>query len=87
MLHKGGSIRGVRTGWGAIDLPGRPYAIAVMGNYGETDEISAEIEKIAALNPDQLVTDCLSCRIQFNQATSYTVRHPIEILKEAYDRY
>jgi len=44
------------------------------------------IEKIKALNPDRLVTDCLSCRIQFNQTTPYDVRHPIEILKEAYDR-
>ena len=42
------------------------------------------VEKITALNPDGLVTDCLSCRIQFNQSTPYAVRHPVEILKEAY---
>ncbi len=40
--------------------------------------------KIKALNPDKLVTDCLSCRLQFNQMTPYKVYHPIEILKEAY---
>ena len=40
--------------------------------------------KIKALNPDKLMTDCLSCRLQFNQMTPYKVYHPIEILKEAY---
>ena len=43
--------------------------------------------KIKALNPDKLVTDCLSCRLQFNQMISYKVYHPIEILREAYANY
>lgn len=42
------------------------------------------IGKIRAINPELLVTDCLSCRLQFNQLLPYPVRHPIEILKEAY---
>jgi len=45
------------------------------------------IEKIKEINPDKLVTDCLSCRLQFNQLTPYTILHPLEILKESYDRY
>jgi len=45
------------------------------------------IEKIKEINPDKLVTDCLSCRLQFNQLTPYTSLHPLEILKESYDRY
>jgi glycerol-3-phosphate dehydrogenase subunit C len=40
--------------------------------------------KIKQLNPDQLVTDCLSCRLQFRQMTRYPVQHPIEILCKAY---
>ncbi len=42
--------------------------------------------KIKQLNPDQLVTDCLSCRLQFRQMTRYPVQHPIEILCKAYHR-
>jgi len=74
VLHKGGSIRGVRTGWGAVDLPGRPYAIAVMGNYGETDEISAEIEKIAALSHWNFT--------RLAGATPYGTRVPVELLEQ-----
>jgi glycerol-3-phosphate dehydrogenase subunit C len=45
------------------------------------------ITKIKALNPDVLATDCLSCRIQFNQLTPYKVMHPIELIKESYGNY
>jgi glycerol-3-phosphate dehydrogenase subunit C len=45
------------------------------------------ITKIKALNPDVLATDCLSCRIQFNQLTPYKVMHPIELIKESYRNY
>jgi glycerol-3-phosphate dehydrogenase subunit C len=44
------------------------------------------MDKIQALDPQKLVTDCLSCRLQFNQLLPYKVQHPIEILKEAYAR-
>ncbi len=40
---------------------------------------------IRQLNPDRLITDCLSCRLQFNQMSDYPVQHPIEILAEAMD--
>jgi glycerol-3-phosphate dehydrogenase subunit C len=42
------------------------------------------IEKIKPINPEMLITDCLSCRLQFNQLTSYKVLHPLEILKQSY---
>jgi glycerol-3-phosphate dehydrogenase subunit C len=42
------------------------------------------MERIREINPDRIVTDCLSCRLQFNQLLPYPVTHPIEILKEAY---
>lgn len=45
------------------------------------------IAKIKGLDPDVLATDCLSCRIQFNQLTPYKVLHPIEIIKESYGNY
>jgi glycerol-3-phosphate dehydrogenase subunit C len=36
------------------------------------------------MNPEILVTDCLSCRLQFNQLLPHKVLHPVEILREAY---
>ncbi len=42
--------------------------------------------KIKQLAPDLLVTDCLSCRLQFNQMTPYPVAHPIEVLSQSYDQ-
>jgi glycerol-3-phosphate dehydrogenase subunit C len=42
------------------------------------------IEKIRKMNPERIVTDCLSCRLQFSQLLPYPVLHPIEVLKEAY---
>jgi glycerol-3-phosphate dehydrogenase subunit C len=42
------------------------------------------IAKIKQLDPDLLITDCLSCRLQFNQITTYPVQHPVEILIQSY---
>ncbi len=42
------------------------------------------IAKIKEIAPDRLVTDCLSCRLQFNQTTPCEVSHPIEVLLRAY---
>ena len=42
------------------------------------------MDKIKGLDPQWLVTDCLSCRLQFKQLLPYRVQHPVEILKEAY---
>ena len=47
LMHKAGSIDGVRTSWGIVDLKGRPYALAVMGNYGDTGQITESITKVA----------------------------------------
>lgn len=44
---KYGSITGVRTSWGAVDLPGRPYALAVMGNYSESGLVLSAIREVA----------------------------------------
>ena len=40
--------------------------------------------KIKELNPENIVTDCLSCRLQFTQLTPHKVIHPIEVLNQAY---
>jgi len=40
-------------------------------------------EKLRALRPHRVVTDCLSCRLQLRQMTPYPVSHPLEVLAEA----
>jgi glycerol-3-phosphate dehydrogenase subunit C len=42
------------------------------------------IDKIKELNPQRLITDCLSCRLQFNQLLPDKVQHPVELINEAY---
>ncbi len=42
------------------------------------------MDKIRAVEPEMLVSDCLSCRIQFNQELPYPVKHPVEILNDSY---
>lgn len=73
VLQKTGSIAGVRTSWGVVDLEGRPYALAVMGNYGETPEISAEIETVAALSYWYFT--------RLASATEYGTRVPVDLLE------
>jgi len=63
----------------------------IMGFKKEFHQTSLQMgnrlmEKIGEMAPEILLTDCLSCRIQFNQMTDYRVIHPIELLKDAYDR-
>jgi glycerol-3-phosphate dehydrogenase subunit C len=64
----------------------------IMGFKRDFHQVSVKMgrplmEKIEAIHPERLVTDCLSCRLQFNQLVPYKVFHPIEILKEAYTSY
>jgi glycerol-3-phosphate dehydrogenase subunit C len=42
------------------------------------------IAKIKAAAPDAIVTDCLSCRLQFSHLLPHPVYHPLEILQRAY---
>jgi len=42
------------------------------------------IGKIKDISPEWIVTDCLSCRLQFTQLTPYRIFHPVEILKKSY---
>jgi len=42
------------------------------------------MNKIKAAAPEAIVTDCLSCRLQFRHALPYPVWHPLELLARAY---
>ncbi len=61
----------------------------IMGFKREFHEASIHLgnrlmAKIKEFDPERLITDCLSCRLQFNQLLPYKVYHPIEILQKAY---
>lgn len=44
------------------------------------------MERIKASAPDMILTDCLSCRLQFEQMADLTVAHPIEILRQSHEK-
>jgi len=77
----------------AMDVVDGPYDCCGMGgNMGFKKDFheaslrlaSPVLEKIRDLNPDGIVTDCLSCRLQFMHALPYPVYHPMEILMSAF---
>jgi glycerol-3-phosphate dehydrogenase subunit C len=61
----------------------------IMGFKRDFHEVSIEMgrrlmERIDSSQPERLLSDCLSCRLQFNQLTPYPSFHPIEVLHESY---
>ena len=42
------------------------------------------MDRIRGMDPDAIITDCLSCSLQFRHALPYPVFHPMEILDRAY---
>ena len=45
------------------------------------------MEEIQAARPQRVLSDCLSCRMQFDQLLPYEACHPVEILEESYAAY
>ncbi|TVQ99043.1 MAG: FeS-binding protein [Desulfovibrionales bacterium] len=41
------------------------------------------MDKIRALQPETIITECLSCRLQFEHMDDYPVRHPVEVLRSS----
>jgi glycerol-3-phosphate dehydrogenase subunit C len=42
------------------------------------------MKKIRGKSPQAIVTDCMSCKLQFRHKLPYPVFHPLEILAKAY---
>lgn len=62
----------------------------IMGFKNRSHHLSIRIgsplmAKVKQLNPDMIATDCLSCRMQFEQLTPFRVLHPVEILQASKD--
>jgi glycerol-3-phosphate dehydrogenase subunit C len=76
----------------SVQLVGEDACCGMGGSVGfkaGIHEASLEVgrplfESLEKLAPDAIVTDCLSCRLQFNHALRYPVFHPMEILARAY---
>jgi len=68
---KPGSIEGVQTAWGLVDLPGGPYAVSVMVNYGP-DDIDPTVRDVSAAVYRYFT--------QIVRTTSHGTRVPVEFL-------
>jgi glycerol-3-phosphate dehydrogenase subunit C len=75
----------VRVG-GAMDCCGMGGSLGYKQSFHEKSITLGRplMEKIQAAAPEAIVTDCLSCRLQFQQLLPYPVCHPLEILVRAY---
>jgi glycerol-3-phosphate dehydrogenase subunit C len=88
-------LMGLIPGISMASFPSSLYCCGIAGIMGFKRDFhnasihmgSRLIAAIRKLDPDLLSTDCLSCRLQFNQITTYPVRHPVEILIQSYKSY
>ncbi len=71
-----------------FDCCGQGGLLGVKKDYHETSlKIGARLfDKINAAAPGRMTTDCLSCRIQFQERLPAEVSHPVEVLRDAYRR-
>ncbi|MFO7709905.1 MAG: heterodisulfide reductase-related iron-sulfur binding cluster [Desulfobacterales bacterium] len=85
-------LLGLIPGLKSDSIQGNLYCCGLAGVMGfKQDFHEASIQlgrrlmrKIEELHPKTLLTDCLSCRLQFNQEIPCQVKHPIELLAESY---
>lgn len=52
VIQMPGGLEGVRNSWAAIDLPNRPFAMAIMGHFGDFDTLTVAIRRITDLAYD-----------------------------------
>jgi glycerol-3-phosphate dehydrogenase subunit C len=71
---------------GSLDCCGMAGIMGFKRDFHETSiHLGGRLmDKIKEQAPGRLITDCLSCRLQFNQLLPYKVQHPVEIFKKAY---
>lgn len=75
-----------------IKLVGDSECCGMGGNFGYKADFHKTsldlgqplLEKIKRHNPQVIVTDCMSCRLQFSHSLNTPVFHPLEILAKAY---
>ena len=76
---KPGGIEGAQTAWGLVNVPGAPYAIAIMINYGGDDaDMDRPIREISSAAYKYFT--------QIGRTTPYGTRVPLEYIKKQHDR-
>jgi glycerol-3-phosphate dehydrogenase subunit C len=72
---------------GAMDCCGMGGSLGFKKGFHEESTRLARplVKKIQAAEPEAVVTDCLSCRLQFKHLLPYPVYHPVEIIARAYE--
>jgi glycerol-3-phosphate dehydrogenase subunit C len=72
---------------GAMDCCGMGGSLGFKKNFHEASVKLGRplMKKIKMAEPDAIITECLSCRLQFTHALPYPVLHPIEIISQAYE--
>ncbi|MEF8823057.1 MAG: heterodisulfide reductase-related iron-sulfur binding cluster [Desulfohalobiaceae bacterium] len=75
----------VRVG-GPLDCCGMGGSLGMKKTFHQTSIKLGHplMDKIRAAEPEAVVTDCLSCRLQFEHLLPYQVYHPLEILSWSY---
>ncbi len=72
---------------GAMDCCGMGGSLGYKQSFHEKSIALGRplMEKIQAAAPEAIITDCLSCRLQFQHLLPHPVHHPLEILARAYE--
>ena len=70
---KPGSVEGVATAWGLVTVPGAPYAIAIMINYGP-DDMNETLRDVSALAYRYFA--------QIARTTPHGARVPLEVIRK-----
>jgi len=83
-MHRGAMVDIVDDTYDCCGMGG------IMGYKREFHEHSIRLgtpvmEKIAARRPDLIVTECLSCRLQFMHLADTPVAHPLEVMAALLD--
>ena len=70
---------------GAMDCCGMGGSLGFKKDFHEASLGLGQslMKKIIGVQPDAIITDCLSCRLQFTQLLPFQVCHPIELISKA----
>ncbi len=77
----------IRLIGGTLDCCGMGGSLGYKKNFhGASLRLGKPLmQKIRKAEPEAIITDCLSCRLQFTHTLPYPVLHPLEVISEAYD--
>jgi beta-lactamase class A len=76
VTSKPGWLEGARTWWAVVEVPDRPFALAVMATYArDDDEAKDVVRRVAALAVDYFT--------RLGRATPYGVRVPLDAIQGA----